>query len=110
MVDGRTDCIDELARRGADVNSSNQAGVTPLHRAAMWGQCGSIRSLMNAGANAGATTRSHQALPAVTTPVQFAEAYGKLDAVETFKQIGDDTVLIRTHMLPTHAFVSGVLL
>jgi ankyrin repeat protein len=109
-----------LLRAGADLNAANERGLTPLMRAAGWGQLAVLRLLISRGADMNAKSRDgHTALTAsaswghleVTrcllnngadvnsrvadgwTPLMWASSKGHLEVVRLLLQRGADSDL-----------------
>jgi len=62
-MNGDTDVIDELVRRGATVNSVDAQGATPLHKAVHFGMMSSVKRLVHHGADLNARDKARRSLP-----------------------------------------------
>ena len=80
---------------GANLETRNESGLIPLHRAAAFGNAEAIEALAAAGANL--ETRNESGL----TPLHRAAAFGNAEAIEALLQAGaDPKALTTTGKLP----------
>ena len=81
-VAGRADVVQALADAGANVNTADHDGDTPLHIAAMSSNMDVLGMLLSANANVNlANSRG-------STPMHFAAAAGHADVVQTLAHAG----------------------
>jgi ankyrin repeat protein len=81
---GNTPAVEALLDRGADVNSADQSGWTPLMEAVFGGHTETIRALLDGGADANAKDR------AGWTPLMEAASKGHAQAVTVLLERGAD--------------------
>jgi hypothetical protein len=79
--------VEELLKKGADVNARNWAGVTPLHIAAANGYLEVVKLLLEHGADANA--REEDGL----SPLHIAAANGYLEVVKLLLEHGADPAI-----------------
>lgn len=78
---------EDLIKQGANVNATQEYGVTPLHRASAFGNPSDIKLLIRNGANVNAQASS------MTTPLMQACQFGNLEAVKILLANGADPVI-----------------
>lgn len=69
-MEGNRKAVEELIKKGADVNFTNDVGRTPLHMAAISGNIDAVEMLLAAGANPNARDNSGK------TPLDYARQRG----------------------------------
>ncbi|MFO7870498.1 MAG: ankyrin repeat domain-containing protein [Kiritimatiellia bacterium] len=78
-VKGKLELAGELLKEGADVNILSQSGVTPLHRAAQYGNTETVRFLIDNGADPSI------APPGIGTPADIAEKNNQTEVLKLLK-------------------------
>jgi ankyrin repeat protein len=81
----QTEIVDALLKGGADVNARDAAGFTPLHDAALAGDTGAVRLLLDHGANVNIGDKDSGA-----TALYMAATMGREDAVKLLLEKGAD--------------------
>jgi ankyrin repeat protein len=84
VANKRVSIVQELLRRGADVNMRNPVGHTSLSCAVLFGLLDVCRVLMDAGADANARDSNG------TTPLMFAASYGRAEIIRVLFAHGAD--------------------
>jgi ankyrin repeat protein len=80
--DGDANTIDKLNKIGANINSSDTSGNTPVHIAAQNGQVHAIETLWKAGASLNTKNKMG------ATPARFAVIHGQIDVLKLLKSTG----------------------
>ena len=78
--------IRRVVRRGHDVDVTDDAGETPLHGAAAWGHCTTVRELLALGADPNIASTDGAAM----TPLHWAASHGNLGVVRALVRAGGD--------------------
>jgi ankyrin repeat protein len=90
---GKSEEALRLLAEGADPNSGNRRGETPLHWAAINSDVKLVAALLAAGADPNGSTRSKHAVgsgAAKATPLHFAASRSSLEVVDCLLQAGAD--------------------
>ena len=74
--DDRLDIVKYLKEQGTDIRTSDEDGVTPLHRATRCGRLDVVKDLIEQGADIKISDNNG------STPLHWAAQYGKLDIVK----------------------------
>lgn len=80
VISRHEDLVKFLIAHGADVNTPNSAGATPLHKAAIGGDCRIVRLLLANGARVDARNSGGQ------TPLVHAQHLGHVEAAALLEQ------------------------
>lgn len=89
--------IRRVVRRGHDVDVTDDAGETPLHGAAAWGHCTTVRELLALGADPNIASTDGAAM----TPLHWAASHGNLGVVRAlFARVAMSTGATRAGARP----------
>jgi ankyrin repeat protein len=88
VIAGRTNLVCWLIEKGAEVNAIDPAGMTPLHKAAIFNRLAPAEALIVAGANMSARGRKYGAL--WFTPIHLAAEEGHAEMIKLILKHGGD--------------------
>lgn len=88
VIAGRTNLFFWLIEKGAEVNAADPAGMTPLHKAAVFNRLAYAEALVNAGADPSAMGRKYGTLR--LAPIHLAAEEGHAEMINFFLKHGVD--------------------